>query len=374
MRERLKAEILADLRALTALDGVSGHEEAVIAAVREALAPVSDAVVVDSFGNVIADANGAADGYRLLLAAHSDEIGLLVKSISSQGYLRFDILAGAQPALLPGRLVRVNGSIMGVIGVKSGHLQREEERGRVPSPADLYIDVGADSAAAVAALGIRIGDPVAFHSPLTVLSNPDLVAGKAIDDRLGCAVLLATMRRLARSPHRTTVTCAITTQEEVGARGAAVVAQRCRPDCAVAVDTFMSGDTPDVDFEKEMPVAIGQGPVLMLASGGTYLGSIMHPAMRRLLERAATATGIAYQRAIVLATPAFTDAAAIQRSGEGVPVGNVSLARRYSHSPVCTANLNDAVGAVLWLESLVHLLDTPDAGGHPRPSLAFLEE
>lgn len=365
MREELKAEILADLRTLTAVDGVSGHEEAVIRAARTALTPVCDGVTVDPFGNVVATAAGADDGYRLLLAAHSDEIGLLVKSVTAQGYLRFDVLAGAQPALLPGRVVRVNGSVMGVIGVKSGHLQREEERGRVPSPADLYVDVGADSAAAVAALGIRIGDPIAFHSPLMTLANPDLVMGKAIDDRLGCAVLIAVMRRLAQTSHRTTVICAITTQEEVGSRGAGAIAAATRPDCAVAVDTFMAGDTPDVDFEKEMPVAIGDGPVLVLASGGTYLGSVTHPAMRRLLERAAAAAAVRYQRATVLAAPAFTDAAAIQRSG--VPVGNVSLSRRYSHSPVCTANLNDAVSAVLWLESLVQLLDA-------WPSLAFLEE
>lgn len=367
MTDTLKAEILTELRALTAVDGVSGHEEEVIRATRDALAPACDSVVVDPFGNVIATSRGCEAGYRLLVTAHSDEIGLLVKSITRDGFLRFDILAGAQPALLPGRVVRINGRVTGVIGVRSGHLQSESERGRVVPPADLYVDVGADSAEAVAALGIRIGDPIAFHGPLTSLNDSDLVMGKAIDDRLGCAVLIAAMRRLAGRSHRTEVTCAITTQEEVGARGALVAAERCAPDCAIAVDTFMSGDTPDVDFEKEMPVAIGKGPVLLLAGGSTYLGSVTHPAMRRLMLQAAETAGVRFQLATVLASPAFTDAATIQHAGQGVPVGAIGLPRRYSHSPVCTANLNDAVAAVLWLESIVNLLDA-------RPSLAFLAE
>lgn len=367
MSHAIRAELAADLRELTALDGVSGHEQAVIRALRGKLAPLCDDLRVDSFGNLLARLDGAGDGHHLMLAAHADEIGLLVKSVDAAGYLRFDILAGAQPALLPGRLVRIAGRVPGVIGVKSGHLQTDEERGRVPAPSSLYIDVGAGSAAEVAALGIGIGDPVAFVGPLMPLANPDLLVGKAIDDRIGCAVLVAAMRRLHASRHRTTVTCAITCQEEVGVRGAGVAAHNVRPDCAVAVDTFMSGDTPDVDYEREMPVGIGRGPVLLLAGGGTGMGSITHPAMRRLLGAAAEAAGIPYQTAIVLAKPAFTDAAAIHTSGGGIPSGGIGLPRRYSHSPVCTCNINDAANAVRWIEALVEALD---AG----PSLSFLDE
>jgi putative aminopeptidase len=107
----LKAEILADLRELTALDAVSGFEEAMVAEMVRQLTPLSDRCTVDSWGNVHASLAGREDGYHLLLAAHSDEIGLLVKSIGSDGFLRFDVLAGAQPALLPGRMVRLNGKV-----------------------------------------------------------------------------------------------------------------------------------------------------------------------------------------------------------------------------------------------------------------------
>ncbi|NPV09366.1 MAG: M20/M25/M40 family metallo-hydrolase [Anaerolineae bacterium] len=365
MLEDVKAEIRSDLEELTALDGVSGHEEAVIRALRHKLAPLSDTISVDCFGNVCATVGGS-EGYHLLLAAHSDEIGLMVKSVEPEGYLRFSIVGGTQPALLPGRMVRINGSVRGVIGVKSGHLQGPEDRGRLPDPDDLYIDVGAANADEVAALRVRIGDAVAFVSPLVELGRPDIVAGKAIDDRLGCAVLLATMRRLQRERPATRVSCVITTQEEVGLRGAAVAAYSLAPDCAVPVDTFMSGDTPDVDYHREMPAAIGKGPVLLLASGDAAAGNIMHPAMRRLLEQAAQSAGVPYQRATVLGKAA-TDAASIHLARGGIPTGGIGLARRYSHSPVCTCDLNDAANAVLWLLALVRALES-------LPSLAFLEE
>ncbi len=366
MFDVLKAEIRQDLEQLTALDGVSGHEEAVIRAMRDKLLPLSSSVEVDAFGNVHAVIGGEPESYHLMLAAHSDEIGLIVKSVEPSGYLRFSTVGGVQPALLPGRLVRINGSVRGVIGVKSGHLLTAEELDRPARPDNLYVDIGAASAAEVEALGIRIGDPVAFVSPLVELNRPDILAGKAIDDRLGCAVLLAVMRRLHGSPSRTKVTCVITTQEEVGLRGAAVAAYSVEPDCAVAVDTFMSGDTPDVDFHCEMPTAIGKGPVLLLASGGDAFGNIMHPAMARLLQQSAAAAQVPYQRATVLGKAA-TDASTIHLARGGIPTGGIGLARRYSHSPVCACDLNDAANAALWLIALIQALDE-------RPSLAFLDE
>jgi len=366
MLEDVKAEIRTDLEQLTALDGVSGHEEAVVRAMRDKLIPWSDAVHVDTFGNVHASVSGASGAYHLMLAAHSDEIGLVVKSVDPRGYLRFSTVGGVQPGLLPGRMVRINGDVRGVIGVKSGHLMTADERHRPVDPDQLYIDVGATTAADVAALGIRVGDPVAFVSPLVELNRPDIMAGKAIDDRLGCAVLLAVMRHLHTAPSATKVTCVITTQEEVGLRGAATAAYSLNPDCAVAIDTFMSGDTPDVDYYREMPAAIGQGPVLLLASGGSAQGNLMHPAMERLLERSAREAGVPYQRATVL-DKAATDASTIHLARGGIPTGGLGLPRRYSHSPVCTCDLNDAAHAVLWLLALIRALDE-------RPSLAFLEE
>lgn len=366
MLDMVKAEIRQDLEQLTALDAVSGHEQAMVRAMRDRLGPLSDELNVDTFGNVRATLSGTGDGYHLMLAAHSDEIGLIVKSIEPNGYLRFSTAGGVQPGLLPARMVRVNGAVHGIIGVKSGHLLLPEERNRPVEPDRLYIDIGADSSAAVAELGVRIGDPVAFVSPLTELNHPGILAGKAIDDRLGCAVLLAVMRQLRRDPSRTKVSCVITTQEEVGLRGAAVAAYSVDPDCAVAIDTFMSGDTPDVDFHREMPAAIGKGPVLLVASGGDAHGNFIHAAMERLLEQAAADAKVPYQRATVLGKAA-TDASTIHLARGGIPTGGVGLARRYSHSPVCTCHLEDAANAVIWLLALVRTLDG-------RPSLAFLPD
>ena len=365
-QESLLPELQEELAQLTALDGVSGHEQAVIAAMRQKLAPHCQELRIDPFGNLLATARGRPEGLHLMLCAHADEIGLVVKSIGKDGFLRFSILGGAQPALLPGRLVRLNGHPLGVIGTKSGHLRPEKERYRVPHEDELYIDIGASSSEEVQAMGIRVGDPIAFVSPLVELSHSGLVCGKAIDDRLGCAVLLAFLRRLPRHGRTTNVTVAITTQEEVGLRGAAVAAYTVAPHCAIVIDTFMSGDTPDVDWEKEMPVGIGKGPVLLLASGAGLMGNIAHPAMVRLLEKAAAAAGIPFQRATVVGKAA-TDAATIHMARGGIPTGGIGLPRRYSHSPVCTCNLTDAALAVQWLLACVEELEA-------SPSLSFLDE
>ncbi|MGI6367345.1 MAG: M42 family metallopeptidase [Anaerolineae bacterium] len=344
----LKETLRTQLAALTALDGVSGHEQAVVAYLRDALVPLVDEVQVDPMGNLYAVRNGSGTGPHLMLEAHSDEIGAMVKSIDPQGYLRILGVGGISPAMLVGRNVRVNGH-HGVIGVKSGHLQSPEERSRVPQVSELYVDVGANSPDEVAALGIRIGDAVAYDSPLACFTGSDRVSGKAIDNRIGCTLLLQLARELAGTPVAGTVTMAICVQEEIGLRGAQVAAYRTRPDYAIAIDTFMSGDTPDVDYYTELSARIGAGPVLLLANSA-HMG---HPAVNQYVRDAARAAGVQLQESMVGQGMAATDAGAIHLSRAGVPTAGLSLARRYSHTPMCTLDLNDAAGALRILLALV---------------------
>ncbi len=347
----MKQALKTTLRELTAIHGAPGFEADVVAYLVEAFKPLTDEIEVDTFGNLYATRHGAESGLRLMLDAHSDEIGCMVKSVEPDGFLRFERLGGTLPVLLVGRKVWVNGHL-GVIGVRSGHLQKPEEREKVPPVEEMYIDVGAASAEEVAAMGIRIGDPVTYLSALQAYTNPDRLCGKAIDNRLGCAILLQLFRKLAGTDLAGTVHAVVAVQEEVGLRGAAVAAYKLHPDYAIAVDTFMSGDTPDVHETKEMPVGIGRGPVLLLASGGSRMGNIAHPVMKRWLIEAAERAGVPYQLATVL-LKAATDASAIHLAREGIPTGGVGLARRYSHSPVCTFDINDAVGAVELLGAFV---------------------
>ncbi|MCD6518475.1 MAG: hypothetical protein J7M05_00925 [Anaerolineae bacterium] len=157
----IKTFLRRTLEELTALDGVSGFEQEVVRYLQKAFAELADQVEVDAMGNLYAIRRGALEGPRLMISAHSDEIGGIVKSIDPEGFLRFDTLGGVLPAMLVGRRVRIRGHL-GVIGVKSGHLQRPSERERVLPSDELYIDVGAQSAEQVAEMGIAVGDPVAY--------------------------------------------------------------------------------------------------------------------------------------------------------------------------------------------------------------------
>ena len=225
----------------------------------ELMRPWADEVEVDGFGNIFATRRGSQPGPRLMLAAHSDEIGAMVKSIENNGFVRFHKVGGTLDPLLLGRKVLVNGHV-GIIGVKAGHMQTPEERTRVVSSDDLYIDLGVDSAAAVSALGVKVGDPIVYVADLDTLGgNPDRVFGKAVDNRIGCAVLVKLLESLQGVSFAGEICAAITVQEEVGLRGATMAAHRVAPDLAIALDTVPAGDTPDINTNKELPIHIGRG-------------------------------------------------------------------------------------------------------------------
>ncbi len=357
-----KQALYKSLEELTSLDGVSGFEQDVVAHLREALADCADEVTVDSMGNLYARRHGRGTGPHLMLEAHSDEIGGVVKSIDPQGFVRFQPLGGVSAAMLVGRRVRVKGHL-GIVGVKSGHLQTPEERKSVLEIEALYIDMGVSSADEARALGIDIGDPIAYHSPLMRLGGGDRVTGKAIDNRIGCAILLELFRELADTTPAGPVTAVIAVQEEIGLRGARVAAYTAQPDYAVVVDTFMAGDTPDVDYFKEMPAAIGQGPVLLL----TNSAHIGHPAVNRFVREAARTANVPLQLATVGQGMAATDAGAIYLARRGVPTAGIGLARRYSHTPLCVLDLNDAAGTQRLLRALID-----DMGNHT--DLGFLTQ
>ncbi len=350
LRERIKDL----LRELAGLDGVSGHEHAVVARLQELLAPNAESTMVDSYGNVFARVNAEGSGPSLMVAAHSDEIGALVKSIEPNGMIRFERVGGVIETLLIGRHVRIRG-LRGVVGVKAGHVQSADERGRAPGIRELYVDMGFDSAAEVEALGIRVGDAIAYDEPMEVLANPKRVSGKAIDNRVSCALVVLLAERMRSQELGCTLHVVVTVQEEVGLRGAKIATHRLNPDAAIVVDTVPSGGTPDVDFHKDLRMRIGGGPVLGLASSGGSSGHHINPGMRDFLRRTAADAGIALQEAIFYG--GTSDASAVHLVREGVPSGVINIARRYSHSPVETLDLDDAVDTLLLLEASAKAFD-----------------
>ena len=352
MKERLKERLLE----LSAIAGVSGHEEPIVRVLAEQMTSLADAVVVDRHGNVMAVKNGSSPGPKLMVAAHSDVIGCIVRSVDENGFLRLFPSGGVIDALLVGRKVLVN-EIAGIVGVRPGHIQSAAEKQVVTPLADLYVDVGVRSADEVAELGIRVGSPVRYSSPVEEMANPDLLCGAYVDNRLSCAILLETLAGLptdfAGSFH-----AVVNVHEETGLRGATMTAYAVEPDVAIALDTTPGAGTPDVDFYKELPLDIGRGPVLQVASQGEYSGFSSHPKVLQWLEDSAEAAGCDYQLAALAG--ANTDAVSIHTSRGGIPTGALTISRRYSHSPVELVDINDAVAAVRILLQAVNTLGDLD--------------
>lgn len=350
--------LLQHLQNLTAFPAVSGDERPMVRQLAETLASAGLEVSGDAAGNLYAVKRGAQPGPTVLLAAHMDEIGMMVKAVERDGFLRFEKIGGVIDALLPARVVNVKG-LTGIVGVKAGHYQSEAERSQVRRHTEMYIDIGCRSDAEVAALGIKVGDPITFVSPLVQLGgNPNLVAGKAVDNRIGCATLLELLLN-GPAPAAGTLVGAFTVQEEVGLKGAEVAAERWRPDLAIALDTMPTGDTPDMSYQKDLNVGLGRGPAIQVMSGAGGRGNLLHPVVREFLCDVARAEEIPVQ--VCAFTGGNNDSASMAWAAEGIAAGSITIPRRYSHSPVEVADLNDAVGAYRLLAGVVARM-----GGLPK--------
>ena len=349
-----------DLAELTALHAPSGSEQPVIARLRDLFTPLVDEVAVDHMGNLTATREGTQDTPHLVVSAHADEIGAIVASIEPEGFLRLLPLGGVQSRLLEGRAVWVNGR-PGVIGARSGHLTPHSEHDRGTSMADLYVDLGVDDAAAVEALGVRIGDPVVVVSELRNLAGTR-VAGKAIDNRASCVVLLHLLRRLQEHTLPCRLTALVAVQEEVGLRGAKAAYTRLKPDLAIVVDTFPAAGTPDT---RNMAYAarIGHGALITPASESGYAGFLLPRAACNAIIAAAQRAGVLYQLAVT--GGGVTDAAAAHLAAGGIATLEVKIPRRYSHSPVEMLDLRDLAAVLSIVEELV--LHPPS-----REELSFL--
>lgn len=357
------ARLRSDLAVLTALHAPSGAEQPVIAYLRDQFMSLSDGVAVDHMGNLTATRAGPLDGPHIVVSTHADEIGMMVASIEPDGFLRLAALGLVQQRLLEGRAVWVNGH-PGVIGARSGHLTPPSEQGHSLALGDLYVDLGVDDAAAVTALGVRIGDPVVVLSELRDLAGTR-VAGKALDNRAGCAVLLHLLRRLQGHPLPCRLTALVAVQEEVGLRGAVTAYARLRPDVAIVMDTFPAAGTPDTHSSAYM-ARIGGGVLITPASQSGDSGFLFSRSAREAVIAAAGRAGVPYQLAVAgSVTGGVTDAAAAHLAAGGIPTLELKIPRRYSHSPVETLDLRDLVATLALVEELV--LHPPDA-----KALAFL--
>jgi len=297
--------------------------------------PHADEITVDKLENVIAVKKGKKASPKVMIAAHMDEVGLMVKTITKEGFLQFAKMGGIDDRILLAQNVIVHtqkGPLQGIIGSKPPHIQKEEERKKIVTYDNLFIDIGAENLKDANKMGVKIGDPISFDVKYSKIGK-ELVIGKAFDDRVGCAIMIETLKHLENPD--CTIYAVGTVQEEVGLRGAATATFGVDPDVGIALDVTVAGDVPGVK-EFDTSLKMGKGPVLTVADSGL----ITHPKILRLLMDAAKENKIPFQ--LETGLPGSTDAARMSLTRQGVPSGTVSIAVRYIHSPTGMLSLKDS--------------------------------
>lgn len=348
------------IRTLTDLPGVSGHEDRIIGFVRECFEALADDVTVDGIGNVIARA-GASTGPRVMLFAHLDQIGLCIKRLGDDGFLRIDRIGGVNRKALVAAPVLVHNdrgtAIPGSIGVMAHHLTPETQRFVVPDIPDLYVDVGAASRTELTGMGLKVGDPITLANPFELLNERYLRAA-ALDDRIGVYILLETFKALAsRDDLRCAVYAVATVQEEFNVRGSEPAARAIAPQLAICIDGSLAGDTPDLRGVNDIRMGGGPSMSLMTFHGrGTLGGLVPNPKLVRLFDTVATDLGIELQRGASIG--GLTDASFLQLLHHGIPAIDVGVPMRYSHSPVEMVCLDDVRQAIELFTEVVARVDS----------------
>ncbi|WP_235679164.1 M42 family metallopeptidase [Aquibium microcysteis] len=328
-----------DVAALTAelmtIPGLCGHEGRVRARIRRELDAIGLAHATDVLGNLTTTLPGDPEAPSVMLIAHMDQLGFMVRRIEKDGFLRLERVGGvperalaAQPMLI---CVGEGRDVTGIVANKAHHATTPDEKYAVVPYPEIYLDAGFRSADEVEAAGIRIGTPVVYAPAVRRLAN-GLLAGTSVDDRAGCAVMLAVARALATGEgRRPTVHLAFSVQEEFNLRGVLPAVHALKPAIAIQIDLVLATDTPDMAARGD--VRLGGGPAMGLYSfhgRGTLNGLIPHPALTGLFERTAAAAGLPLQRSVHIG--ALTETSYVQIAGTGVACLDVGFPMRASHS------------------------------------------
>lgn len=318
------------LKQLCSLNGVSGDEGEVRDFIRAQAKPYADSIRTDALGNLIVFKKGRkSSGNHLLLAAHMDEVGIIVTHITEEGFLKFDFVGGVDQRIAIGKPVVLGKErVPGIISLKAIHLTRKEELKKVPRVQDLYVDIGADSREE-AEKKVPLGTYGSFVSQAEEFGEGFFKA-RAIDDRIGCAIML----KLLKEELPLDVTFAFTAQEEVGTRGAFGAAFSVTPQVALVLETTTAADLPGVDGHRRV-CAPGKGPVISYMDGGTIYDRGLFEDFRRLAQE----HDIPWQTKEYIA--GGNDARTIQRTKSGVRVAAMSAATRYLHAPSSVASVAD---------------------------------
>ncbi|CAG1004623.1 MAG: M42 family metallopeptidase [Candidatus Methanoperedens sp.] len=339
------------LERLSNAHGVSGYEGNIRQIIEEEVEPYVDEILTDKMGNLIATKKGKKP--VVMLAAHMDEIGLMVKYVDDKGFARFTKTGGwFDQTLLNQRMIMhtENGPIYGVLGSKPPHVIKEEDKKKIIKADDMFIDIGATSKEDAEKIGVKTGTPVTSDIDFKSLGN-DFVTGKAFDNRAGCVMLIEALSMM--KDVKATVHAVFTVQEEVGLKGAKTSAFRLHPDVALATDVTITGDHPGID-KKDSSIEVGKGPSVTV-SDADGRGIIVPEPVLKWLKEAAGANSIPYQ--LEVGSGGTTDASAIHLTKEGIPTGVISMPTRYIHTPVSVLSMTDLEKSAELIARAVEIAD-----------------
>jgi putative aminopeptidase FrvX len=355
----LKARLRTLVTDLMLIPGLSGHEGRVRRFLAQEFQALGVASRADRLGNLIATVEGETAAASVMLFAHMDQLGLIVRKIEASGLIRVERLGGVPERALPSQAVLFcvgeGKDVPGVIANKSHHATGPDEKYKVLPYAELYIDAGYASAAAVHAAGIDVGTPVVYQPKVIELAGERL-AGTSVDDRAACAVIVEVARGLVAARRKPTVHLVFSVQEEFNLRGALTAAQALLPDIAIQLDLVLATDTPDLAGRGD--IRLGGGPAMSLYSfhgRGTLNGTIPHPALVALFAGTAAEEDLTLQRSAHIG--ALTDSAYVQLVGAGVAAIDLGFPCRYTHSSLEVCDLADLVGLTRLLIAALTRID-----------------
>ncbi|MFC4619424.1 M42 family metallopeptidase [Camelliibacillus cellulosilyticus] len=349
------------LKELTAINAVSSKEDPVIAYMKNHFAAYSDDIEVDVIGNVMCRfASGGVEPKKLMIFGHMDEVGFIIRNIDENGYLYIERIGGANINVLPGIRLDImgeKGTVSGVVGTKAYHFLKPEEKGFFPPQNKIYIDIGVKSRKEAEELGVKIGSWACFHSDFIDRDN-GWVSGKAMDNRVACAVLLRLAEQLSKmtQPLKWDVYLVACVQEEFNIRGVLPAVRRIKPDVSIGLDVTPACDTPDLYGYSD--VKLDGGPALTFLNyhgKGTLAGVLPDTKLIEAMVTICETEAIPYQREIAVGV--ITENGFIVFEDHGVAVANISIPTRYTHTPVETLSLADVARTEQLLYNFVTGLD-----------------
>lgn len=346
-------ETLTMLKDLTDAKGIPGHEKEARDVMKKYIKPHADEVFTDNLGSLIGKKIGDANGPKIMVAGHLDEVGFMITRIDDNGFLYFQTVGGWWNQVMLAQRVTImtkKGDITGVIGSKPPHILSPEARKKPVEIKDMFIDIGASSKEEAENFGVRPGDSAVPYFEFTKMNNEKMLLAKAWDNRIGCAIAIEVLKQLEGQDHPNIVYGVGTIQEEVGLRGARTSAHLIEPDIGFGVDVGIAGDTPGVS-DKEADSKLGDGPQIILYDASM----ISHKGVRELVIETAEENNIPFQYSSM--PGGGTDSGAIHLTANGVPSLSITVATRYIHSHAAILHRDDFENAVKLIVETIKKLD-----------------